>query len=754
MAASPTVASSPTVSLLDWDEAAVQAFLANVLQMPQYEELIYEHGITGDVLAEMEHTALADMGITSLGHRLKLLRAVWEIKKEQGLQIGEDDWKPADAPAQMGEGGHTNITDRLGDVINELQERLLNLERDHVRTLTALEEHGIPVPVASSADGDLINGIMSEKVGGGSRWRDYNGRGVDGEAEALFPTSLASSTATAPLTSDSATFGDAFTPTTANAAITFDSPSHLQSSVERNGTLSSSASGLKSQTQAAPPSRYHPNGTGGNFPSAGSPGHAPTSTTPTASSSKQSGNLAAGSNSGAIGASPEGGQASLGSTPSDSKTKAKDEASREASRAAKSFRVTLEDPCWKVLPAALKKYKINDDWKQYALFICFGNTGLGVGAELTLRLERCLSYDEKPLMLFQKLKEGGQKPVFMLRHIRDIRSPIAVAQQKQLAKLGLPPNSTVNVLPKIKPMSDTSISPTKASSLQPGVGREEGQTPSGGTFPELPSPGLREGEGGPKSAATGQAHGTGAGAAQGSHGTLVDKEGVVREVTYAVAIYPYIADRQDEFDVAVGATFVILSKAKGWYIVQKDPDGLGNIVPDQSRSGWVPAGCLLELSSPISAASPAAADGVPAYPGLSPLPPSAIMSSSYPGIVLMDYAAKGGDELTLKEGQHVKVYKKYCHWSYTIKTETGERGWVPAWFIGKISSGSGSAGTDSNPSTATTSSLGPKSAEAALGASTGGSGGASGEEEVDTSFESAGSKEDAEGRREGVKGYL
>jgi hypothetical protein len=37
--------------------------------------------------------------------------------------------------------------------------------------------------------------------------------------------------------------------------------------------------------------------------------------------------------------------------------------------------VTLEDPCWKVLPAALKKYKINDDWKQYALFICFGNTG-------------------------------------------------------------------------------------------------------------------------------------------------------------------------------------------------------------------------------------------------------------------------------------------------------------------------------------------------------------------------------------------
>lgn len=41
----------------------------------------------------------------------------------------------------------------------------------------------------------------------------------------------------------------------------------------------------------------------------------------------------------------------------------------------RSFRVTLEDPCHKVLPAALKKYKINDDWRQYALFICYGNTG-------------------------------------------------------------------------------------------------------------------------------------------------------------------------------------------------------------------------------------------------------------------------------------------------------------------------------------------------------------------------------------------
>jgi len=41
----------------------------------------------------------------------------------------------------------------------------------------------------------------------------------------------------------------------------------------------------------------------------------------------------------------------------------------------KSFKVSLEDPCWKVLPAALKKYKINDDWRKYVMFICHGSTG-------------------------------------------------------------------------------------------------------------------------------------------------------------------------------------------------------------------------------------------------------------------------------------------------------------------------------------------------------------------------------------------
>lgn len=69
----------------------------------------------------------------------------------------------------------------------------------------------------------------------------------------------------------------------------------------------------------------------------------------------------------------------------------------------KSFRVSMEDPCHKVLPAALRKYNIQADWRQYALYIVHGDQ------------ERCLGLEEKPLILFKQLDREGRKPMFMLR---------------------------------------------------------------------------------------------------------------------------------------------------------------------------------------------------------------------------------------------------------------------------------------------------------------------------------------------------
>lgn len=69
----------------------------------------------------------------------------------------------------------------------------------------------------------------------------------------------------------------------------------------------------------------------------------------------------------------------------------------------KSFRVSMEDPCYKVLPAALRRYQINAPPDQYALYIVYGDQ------------ERCLALHEKPLILFKQLDKEGKKPMFMLR---------------------------------------------------------------------------------------------------------------------------------------------------------------------------------------------------------------------------------------------------------------------------------------------------------------------------------------------------
>lgn len=184
----------------------------------------------------------------------------------------------------------------------------------------------------------------------------------------LFPTSLTSSVSTqaAPRSSDSATFKDSFTPTTSTANYPFDSPSnHLTANANANQGQKPSLTRLLSGSQimgtsVSPPAHIT---TTPNIHSS----VLATSTT----STKPPQALAPGPIT--TGPSPITQIVQSHSGPSDSdRSKAKD----AAHSAAKSFRVTLEDPCWKVLPAALKKYKINDDWKMYALFICFGNTGM------------------------------------------------------------------------------------------------------------------------------------------------------------------------------------------------------------------------------------------------------------------------------------------------------------------------------------------------------------------------------------------
>lgn len=115
-----------------------------------------------------------------------------------------------------------------------------------------------------------------------------------------------------------------------------------------------------------------------------------------------------------------------------------------------------------------------------------------------------------------------------------------------------------------------------------------------------------------------------------------------------------------------------MARARGWWVVQRDPSGAGVVDPDTSKQGWVPAGCLLETNVPVAVAISEAntarivAGGSPPSSPTSgnPILPLSILSTSFPGVALMNYRKKGGEELDLQKDDLLRVFKRYNHWSY------------------------------------------------------------------------------------------
>jgi hypothetical protein len=69
----------------------------------------------------------------------------------------------------------------------------------------------------------------------------------------------------------------------------------------------------------------------------------------------------------------------------------------------KPFRVGREDPSYNVLPAALRKYNIQADWRVYSLYVAYGDE------------ERLIELEEFPLAIFKVLDRQGKNPMFTLR---------------------------------------------------------------------------------------------------------------------------------------------------------------------------------------------------------------------------------------------------------------------------------------------------------------------------------------------------
>ena len=745
MSGTPTA--SPTVHVNHWSESQVADWLSTI-GLSKYSKDFTNNGISGEVLVLLDDDALRDIGVATVGQRLSLLAAIYRLKLQFGIPIQEGDWVPKSLEHNDGFSSAAGVTSSpyLTSLLRQRDDRIRMLE-SHIYKLAdylsrfqqdfagVCRHVGVKAPSAEapislvphSRSGDL-HGHSHTPSDGSAHSLSAFGSHSDATSSATShpidsPTGRNMPSVASPSRSGFASQasnnyhpGSGFkpptlisgrtdangtapiTPTTGQASASAQSAFAVNSGAEISPTQSTpsatpttgvptggSSFSIHGPTGAISnnsPTRRNATGAHTSQPSSSLTSGFPTSATTTPASLKHAANAGSGS---------DGSRQAmtLGST-TKSGVNGGSSSSSSDNNPYKSFRVTLDDPCHKVLPAALKKYKIIDDWRMYALFICYGNT------------ERCLSYDEKPLLLFQKLKENNQSPVFMLRHIRDVKSPIAIANAKAAAKKEQP-------------------TPKKGGVLRTDGRRViTGAPPAGAAISRVGSPQ----ETGPATELPAQAK---------------------ANKTYAVAIYPYVSERNDEFDVGVGDTFVVLNKAKGWWVVQRDTkgDGTGDVVYsvpndddgeiEQLRSvgssgsdgtsyraeiasGWVPAGCLLETSKPLKsivapanggplgrARSGSTSNSGPSTPTVATtaeakrtevarasIPPALITSTSTPGIMLMDYKSNE-DNLDLRKDDRLRVFKRYNHWSYCVQEgEAHARGWVPSWYIGKLSS-SGSA---------------------------------------------------------------
>lgn len=56
--------------------------------------LLIENNITGDVLVHLNQQDLGEIGISSVGHRLRILKSIYNLIISEDLDIGTDHYVP------------------------------------------------------------------------------------------------------------------------------------------------------------------------------------------------------------------------------------------------------------------------------------------------------------------------------------------------------------------------------------------------------------------------------------------------------------------------------------------------------------------------------------------------------------------------------------------------------------------------------------------------------------------------------------
>lgn len=390
----------PETIISEWTAEECADFIATI-GLQQYSDRFIENEIVGEALIALLHDDLKSMGITSVGHRLTILKSVYDVKKAQDVPTESDHYVPQSAEA---EAQYANATLKdIKHLVEQLRlrdERMSLVEQDLQRLtedFRRLREDMLPaLRLAKNAQQPLPT-VTSNNQGYG-----YDSSTISPPAPT--PSSIQSSGGGLKRQYSTKKIVLGTTPKSM-------SPSYLQTTHERpmveqtldpasaaeRAVLSSSHLAAMNGTVTATSPGYSP-----NIPSPTSP---PTLGSATLASRSYRSDQPTPSTRSTFAESEHGYGAKQPAPPRRMQTPAPDTPGTSSASVEifKSFRVSMDDPCYKVLPAALKKYQINEPWDKYALYIVYGDQ------------ERCLGLEEKPLILFKQLDKEGKKPMFMLR---------------------------------------------------------------------------------------------------------------------------------------------------------------------------------------------------------------------------------------------------------------------------------------------------------------------------------------------------
>jgi len=84
---------SPRGLITEWSAEQCADFVS-ALGLPQYAETFVEESISGDALVALLHSDLKEMGISSIGHRLTILKGIYDVKIKQNVIVEPEHYLP------------------------------------------------------------------------------------------------------------------------------------------------------------------------------------------------------------------------------------------------------------------------------------------------------------------------------------------------------------------------------------------------------------------------------------------------------------------------------------------------------------------------------------------------------------------------------------------------------------------------------------------------------------------------------------